>query len=179
MWILFPCIMSYNCQIVCSRKLFTTIFVKTRSIYKFRVLEHPMLDACRQWTTASIFQGICARERWALFFAAYGRDVAATRFKLKQECNMNDETKSETGKEVVVHPDSSDRREFLRRGSALTGAAIMSLVPDSVRHGAWAAGSDAPEKTELKIGFIPLTDCASVVMASVMEFDKKYGRRAR
>ncbi|MDY7546464.1 CmpA/NrtA family ABC transporter substrate-binding protein [Glaciimonas sp. CA11.2] len=41
--------------------------------------------------------------------------------------------------------------------------------------GVWAAGSDKPEKTEVKIGFIPLTDCASVVMASVLGFDKKYG----
>ena len=41
--------------------------------------------------------------------------------------------------------------------------------------GAWAAGSDKPEKTEVKIGFIPLTDCASVVMASLLGFDKKYG----
>ena len=39
----------------------------------------------------------------------------------------------------------------------------------------WAAGSDKPELTEVKIGFIPLTDCASVVMASVLGFDKKYG----
>jgi nitrate/nitrite transport system substrate-binding protein len=44
-----------------------------------------------------------------------------------------------------------------------------------VRSAAWAAGSDAPEKKEVKIGFIPLTDCSSVVMASVREFDKKYG----
>src|SRR2546429_8432007 len=51
----------------------------------------------------------------------------------------------------------------------------MSLVPEAVRVGAWAAGSDAPEKKEVKVGFIPLTDCASVVIASVMEFDKKYG----
>ena len=35
--------------------------------------------------------------------------------------------------------------------------------------------SDAPEKAEVKIGFIPLTDCASVVMASGLGFDKKYG----
>ena len=41
--------------------------------------------------------------------------------------------------------------------------------------GAWAAGSDKPEKEEIKVGFIPLTDCASVVMASVLGFDKKYG----
>lgn len=51
----------------------------------------------------------------------------------------------------------------------------MSLVPPLVRQGAWAAGSDAPEKPEVKIGFIPLTDCASVVMAPILGLDKKYG----
>src|SRR3977135_1953866 len=51
----------------------------------------------------------------------------------------------------------------------------MSIGPESVRIGAWAAGSDAPEKKEVKIGFIPLTDCASVVMAAVNKFDEKYG----
>src|SRR5258706_9916075 len=66
------------------------------------------------------------------------------------------------------------RRKFLKQAGA---AGIMSLVPAAVRSVAWAAGSDAPEKKEVKIGFIPLTDCASVVMASVMEFDKKYGIR--
>ena len=48
------------------------------------------------------------------------------------------------------------------------------LTPD-IRGAAWAAGSDAPEKKEVKIGFIPLTDCASVVMASVLKIDEKYG----
>ena len=66
----------------------------------------------------------------------------------------------------------SARRRFLTQAGT---AALMSLVPDAVRNAAWAAGSDAPEKKEVKIGFIPLTDCSSVVMASVMEFDKKYG----
>ncbi len=51
----------------------------------------------------------------------------------------------------------------------------MALVPPGVRQGAWAAGSDAPEKTELKVGFIPLTDCASVVIAATEGFDRKYG----
>ncbi len=67
---------------------------------------------------------------------------------------------------------SGERRTFLKRAGA---AAIMSLVPDAVRHAAWAAGSDAPEKKEVKVGFIPLTDCASVVMASVLELDRKHG----
>ena len=70
----------------------------------------------------------------------------------------------------------SARRKFLRTAGAATGyAALMAMVPPGVRQAAWAAGSDAPEKKEVKIGFIPLTDCASVVMASVNEFDKKYG----
>jgi nitrate/nitrite transport system substrate-binding protein len=65
-----------------------------------------------------------------------------------------------------------DRRAFIKSAGA---AAIMSLVPDAVRNAAWAAGSDAPEKKEVKVGFIPLTDCASVVMASVLGIDQKYG----
>jgi len=69
-------------------------------------------------------------------------------------------------------PDSPRRRQLAISAGALS---IMSLVPDAIRHNAWAAGSDAPEKTEIRIGFIPLTDCSSVVMAAVKEFDKKYG----
>ena len=70
----------------------------------------------------------------------------------------------------------SSRRDFLK--TSLLGASamsIMSMVPMGTRSAAWAAGTGAPEKTEVKIGFIPLTDCASVVMASVLGFDKKYG----
>ncbi|NMG44889.1 nitrate ABC transporter substrate-binding protein [Aromatoleum toluvorans] len=44
-----------------------------------------------------------------------------------------------------------------------------------VSGGVWAAGSDAPEKKEIRVGFIPLTDCSSVVMAAVQKFDEKYG----
>ena len=67
---------------------------------------------------------------------------------------------------------SFSRRDFV---SAALGASLMSMVPPGVRSGAWAAGSDAPEKKEVRIGFIPLTDCASVVMAAVNKFDEKYG----
>ena len=63
---------------------------------------------------------------------------------------------------------SEQRRRFIKGSAAL--AAGAGLNP-----GAWAAGSDAPEKKEVRIGFIPLTDCASVVMASVLKFDEKYG----
>ena len=65
------------------------------------------------------------------------------------------------------------RRGFLKAGAILGGMAAMgTMLPTG---GVWAAGSDKPELEEVKIGFIPLTDCSSVVMASVMGFDKKYG----
>jgi nitrate/nitrite transport system substrate-binding protein len=61
------------------------------------------------------------------------------------------------------------RRKLLAAGATV---AAFGALPAG---GAWAAGSDKPEKEEVKVGFIPLTDCASVVMASVLGFDKKYG----
>ncbi|WP_416760555.1 CmpA/NrtA family ABC transporter substrate-binding protein [Roseateles sp. So40a] len=65
---------------------------------------------------------------------------------------------------------SAERRKLLAAGAALGG---LSALPG----GAYAAGSDKPEKEEVRIGFIPLTDCASVVMAAALGFDKKYGIR--
>ena len=70
-------------------------------------------------------------------------------------------------------PTATGRRDFLRRSAgAASGAFLYGALG---HHGAWAAGSDAPEIKEVKIGFIPLTDCASVVMASVLGLDQKYG----
>ncbi len=64
----------------------------------------------------------------------------------------------------------------LSRRTALQCAAVGAIgINPALRAAVYAAGSDAPEKTEVKIGFIPLTDCASVVMASVLGIDKKYG----
>lgn len=71
---------------------------------------------------------------------------------------------------------NNERRNLLKNSALITGgAALMAMLPLGTRSAAWAAGSDAPEKKEVKIGFIPLTDCASVVVASVMKFDEKYG----
>jgi nitrate/nitrite transport system substrate-binding protein len=64
---------------------------------------------------------------------------------------------------------SKPRRKFIQQ----TAAAAASV--GAVQTVAHAAGSDAPEKKEVRIGFIPLTDCASVVMAAVNKFDEKYG----
>jgi len=70
--------------------------------------------------------------------------------------------------------DNNQRRRFVTQAAMGTAALVASMTP-GLRASVWAAGSDAPEKKEVKVGFIPLTDCASVVMASVKGFDKKHG----
>jgi nitrate/nitrite transport system substrate-binding protein len=66
---------------------------------------------------------------------------------------------------------NATRRKIIHGAGLVAGGSMLGLSTGGV----WAAGSDKPEKEEIKIGFIPLTDCASVVMASVLGFDKKYG----
>jgi nitrate/nitrite transport system substrate-binding protein len=68
--------------------------------------------------------------------------------------------------------DLNTTRRTLLKTAAAAGA--VGVVP-GLQSAVWAAGSDKPELEEVKIGFIPLTDCASIVMASVLGFDKKYG----
>ncbi|WP_293772699.1 CmpA/NrtA family ABC transporter substrate-binding protein [uncultured Pantoea sp.] len=68
-------------------------------------------------------------------------------------------------------PVSLSRRQLLLSGAAVGG---LWLLP-GLRNAVWAADSDAPEKATVRVGFIPLTDCAPVIMASVKGFDKKYG----
>ena len=67
---------------------------------------------------------------------------------------------------------------LMTRRRVIQGAAVGTaglVIDPALRAAAYAQGSDKPEKEEVRIGFIPLTDCASVVMASVLGFDKKYG----
>ncbi len=91
---------------------------------------------------------------------------------------MSQDKKTPLPNPLPVEASTESRRDFLKRSTAMsTAAALMGLVPPGVRGSAWASGSDAPEKTEVKIGFIPLTDCASVVIAAEKGFDRKYGIR--
>ena len=67
-------------------------------------------------------------------------------------------------------------KSTLSRRTVLKTAALGAIgIDPALRAAVWAQGSDKPEKEEVKIGFIPLTDCASVVMASVLGIDRKYG----
>jgi nitrate/nitrite transport system substrate-binding protein len=67
------------------------------------------------------------------------------------------------------------QNKLSRRRILQVGAVGALGVSPALRSVVYAQGSDAPEKKEVKIGFIPLTDCASIVMASVLGIDQKYG----
>lgn len=67
------------------------------------------------------------------------------------------------------------RRNFLRYGLMASGAAMMSPFVPGLVSSAWAAGSDGLEKIKLKLGIIPLTDCAPLVIAKEKGYFKKYG----
>ena len=79
--------------------------------------------------------------------------------------------------DVAVIAVESGRRNFFKQSiaGAFGAAAAFNIMPSGLKTMAYAAGSDAPELTEVKIGFIPLTDCAPIVVAAEMGFDKKYG----
>ncbi len=72
-------------------------------------------------------------------------------------------------------PASASRRDFLHAAAAAAGStALASSLP------AWAQQPahkrpDAPEKTRVSIGFIALTDCASIVMAQELGLFRKHG----
>ncbi len=66
------------------------------------------------------------------------------------------------------------RRNWLVDSSKAIAGVALSASP-LLGSFAYAQGSDAPEKKEIRIGFIPLTDCASIVMASVLGLDVKHG----
>jgi nitrate/nitrite transport system substrate-binding protein len=74
-------------------------------------------------------------------------------------------------------PDLQDpARRSLMRGALATGLAASALGGGFFSPLVFADGAlGKPEKTSLKIGFIPLTDCASVVMAKELGLFKKYG----
>jgi nitrate/nitrite transport system substrate-binding protein len=74
---------------------------------------------------------------------------------------------------ISATSDTNSVRRKLIQG--IGSASILSLIDPMVKAGAWAAGSDAPEKTDVKVSFIALTDCSSVVMANHLGLDKKYG----
>jgi len=75
----------------------------------------------------------------------------------------------------AVFPHDAQRRLFLRTVGASTAmAAISTVFPLAIAREAFAQGG-APEKRDLKVGFIPITCATPIIMAHPMGFYSKHG----
>jgi nitrate/nitrite transport system substrate-binding protein len=68
------------------------------------------------------------------------------------------------------------RRDVMRKGAKLASAvAVLGALPSALRSAVWAGGSEGPEKRILNLGFIPLTDCAPLVIAKERGYFAMHG----
>lgn len=68
------------------------------------------------------------------------------------------------------------RRDFLKMSAMGLGVgAFGGLVPGWMQSAAFAAPGGSVEKSKLTFGFIPLTDCAPIVIAAEKGYFKKHG----
>ena len=75
----------------------------------------------------------------------------------------------------AVFPVDAQRRLFLKKvGAATAMAAIASVFPLATAREAFAQGG-APEKKDLKVGFIPITCATPLIMAHPLGFYSKQG----
>ncbi|KQP02586.1 CmpA/NrtA family ABC transporter substrate-binding protein [Methylobacterium sp. Leaf93] len=81
----------------------------------------------------------------------------------------------ETSMMRAVFPREAERRAFLRSvGAATAAAAISQFLPTRFVAEAFAEGAK-PEKSDLKVGFIPITCATPIIMAKPMGFYEKQG----
>jgi len=76
----------------------------------------------------------------------------------------------------ALFPEDAARRALLRLfGAGTVLAAIESLFPLATAREALAQAAGAPEKRDLKIGFIPITCATPIIMAHPMGFYARHG----
>ncbi|MBK1658140.1 CmpA/NrtA family ABC transporter substrate-binding protein [Paracraurococcus ruber] len=76
----------------------------------------------------------------------------------------------------AVFPEDATRRGLLARfGAAAVAGAISQFLPLGAAREALAQPAGAPEKKDLKIGFIPITCATPIIMAHPMGFYGRHG----
>ena len=96
----------------------------------------------------------------------------------EQKVGASDDQISRVVQSAVVRalfPEDASRRAFLRAVGASTAlAAISQFLPLGTITDAFAQAA-APEKKDLKVGFIPITCATPIIMAHPMGFYSKHG----
>jgi nitrate/nitrite transport system substrate-binding protein len=76
----------------------------------------------------------------------------------------------------AIFPRDAVRRAFLKSVGASTAlAALAQFFPLATATEVFAQGAGAPEKKDLKVGFIPITCATPIIMAHPMGFYSKQG----
>ncbi len=76
----------------------------------------------------------------------------------------------------AVFPDDAERRRFIRAvGQRTAQAAVASIVPFGALEAMAQDRKGSLEKTDLKIGFVPITCASPLIMADPLGFYKKQG----
>ena len=76
----------------------------------------------------------------------------------------------------AMFPHDAARRAFLKKVGASTAlAAIAQFFPLQTATEILAQGAGAPERTKLKVGFIPITCATPIIMAHPMGFYANHG----
>lgn len=80
----------------------------------------------------------------------------------------------------AIFPRDIERRQLLKAvGAGTVAAAIASILPIGVAKSLAQEAVGKPEKTDLSIGFIPITCATPIIMAEPMGFYAKYGLNAK
>ncbi len=69
------------------------------------------------------------------------------------------------------------RRDFIVHSGAITASALMAMASGGSRAQPADERADASQPGELRVGFLPLTDCASIAVAAEQGFDRRHGIR--
>ncbi|MGB5468197.1 MAG: CmpA/NrtA family ABC transporter substrate-binding protein, partial [Sedimenticolaceae bacterium] len=125
----------------------------------------------------AVFEGSDRQERR---FAAEARSQAAAQPTNENQLSSSEDVMDRVIESAVVrsvfgHHEAS-RREFMRMIGGGTMAALFgTLFPMEAAKAAIKETLGKPEKTKLKIGFVPITCATPIIMSHPMGFYSKYG----
>jgi nitrate/nitrite transport system substrate-binding protein len=114
----------------------------------------------------------------AFFFVQRIQEVVMNTIQEEKNSLTGDRLADLVEKAVLeeIFGSSATRRQFFRLVGGMTALAIIEDIMPLSKMKAWAAESGGkPERTDLKVGFIPITCATPLIMAEPLGFYKKYG----
>ncbi len=103
-----------------------------------------------------------------------GKHAIPEAHNVSQEARLDDIIEKSVMK--AVFPNDVQRRRFIKTvGASAALAALSSVLPMGVAKSLAQEAMGKPEKTDLKVGFIPITCATPIIMAEPMGFYKKHG----